>query len=101
MSATMERVAGAILLAAVAGQAAVAQTAQQLDWCNAKNNPSADLRIGGCTAIIQSGKYTGVNLAKAFVLRGKAYSAKDEVDKALADFSQAIKLDQNNSDAFT
>jgi hypothetical protein len=38
---------------------AVAQTQQQLEWCNGKNNATPDQQINGCAALIGSGKYSG------------------------------------------
>lgn len=81
--------------------AASAQTPQQLNWCNGKDGATPDLRIGGCTAVIQSGKLTAKNLATAFVNRGTAYRLKDDKERALADYSEAIRLDPKNVDAFS
>ena len=55
---------------------------------------------GGCTAVIQSGKFTGSNLATAFIFRGVAYRAKGETDRAIQDYDQAISLEPNNATAF-
>jgi hypothetical protein len=52
---------------------AMAQTQQQIDWCNGRGRPTPDLKISGCTALIQSGKATGKNLAAGFLNRGNAY----------------------------
>ena len=76
----------------VATEPARAQTQQQIDWCNGKDNASVDLKIGGCTAVIQSRKLNAAGTANAFYLRGKAYADKVEPDRALADYDQAIKL---------
>jgi tetratricopeptide (TPR) repeat protein len=103
MSATARFAAGIIaLIAAVLshGETAHAQTAQQLDWCDGKDNATPELTISGCTAVIQSGKFTGKNLSLAFVLRGKAHRADGNADKALADFDRAIKLDSKNVGAW-
>jgi hypothetical protein len=55
MSTTARFAAGIIVLIAAAlshGETAHAQTAQQLDWCNGKDNATPELTISGCTAII-------------------------------------------------
>src|SRR5579864_7047745 len=73
---------------------AAAQTKEQIDWCNGKNEATPDLQIGGCTAIIQSGRFSGSNLAIAFLKRGDAFVKKGgKLDDAIADYSQAIRLD--------
>jgi hypothetical protein len=66
-----------------------AGTAQTLDQqrCSA---PDPGLSISACTAMIQSGRETRQNLAKAFDYRGIAYFHKGESDRAIADFDQAI-----------
>ena len=77
-----------------------AQTPKQLDWCNGKNRATPDLRIKGCTAVIQSGKFAGQNLAIAFVKRGHANYDKGQFDRAIQDFDQAIRLNPNYAAAF-
>ncbi len=81
------------------GLPARAQTQQQLDWCTGKDIVPPDQVIGGCTALIQSGKFTGKNLAAAFTNRGIAYANKDQTDRAIQDHDQAIKLDPNDARA--
>jgi len=44
----------------------VAQTQEQLDRCEGKNDPPVDLMISECTDVIQSGNLTGNNLAIIF-----------------------------------
>lgn len=77
---------GACLVLAVAAPAAEAQTQEQIDWCvNEGNRFFPDLRIGGCTAVIQSGRWSGKNLVWALGNRGNAYQHKEEYDRAIAD----------------
>ena len=67
---------------------------QQMDWCENKDYAYlADLQLNGCTALIQSGRWSGNDLALIFNNRGNAYSDKNDYDRAIADFSQAIRLD--------
>jgi len=49
-------------------------------------------RIAGCTALIQSGQLTTGNLSTIYNNRGTAYSAKGDHDRAIQDFSEAIRL---------
>jgi tetratricopeptide (TPR) repeat protein len=52
----------------------------------------SDVAIGGCTALIQSGRETPDQLAAAFFNRGFAYYTKRQYDLAIQDFDQAIGL---------
>jgi tetratricopeptide (TPR) repeat protein len=54
---------------------------------------SGDAGIAICTREITSGKYTGPNLARRYYNRGVSYSAKEDNDRAIADYSEAIRLD--------
>ena len=52
-----------------------AQMQQQMDWCRNKDYVySPVLQIKGCTAVIQSGRLSGQDLALTFNNRGNAYS---------------------------
>src|SRR6476469_1618002 len=89
-------VATAVVTAIGIGTApAIAQTSQQLEWCNGKEGPSLDQQVTGCTALIKSGKYSGHNLAIVFNNRGTAYDKKGDFDRAIVDYDQAIRLDPN------
>jgi tetratricopeptide (TPR) repeat protein len=77
--------AGWLILALPAGA-----TAQDGQTCAAS---SGDAGIAICTREITSGKYTGANLARRYYNRGVSYSAKEENDRAIADYSEAIRLD--------
>jgi tetratricopeptide (TPR) repeat protein len=85
---------GAIVMvtATVSTPAAVAQTQQQIDWCEGKAGATPDQRITGCTAVISSGRWVGQNLSWAFYDRGIGYEDKGDIDHALADYGQALKL---------
>jgi tetratricopeptide (TPR) repeat protein len=90
------------VLIAAAGPAiapASAQTQQHIDWCENEAD-RYDLIIRGCTAVIQSGRWPGKNLAMAFILRGNAYGGKNDLDRAIADYSQAIRHDPKEGKAF-
>jgi tetratricopeptide (TPR) repeat protein len=75
---------------------AVAQTRQQIDWCNNKGNAlSFDQRISGCTALVESGRASVQNRAIGYVNRCWAYSDKGDPERAIADCDEAIALDPN------
>jgi hypothetical protein len=51
-----------IAIGVVPAMPAAAQTSQQLNWCsNGKHSPNPDQKIAACTAVIQSGRYSGKN----------------------------------------
>jgi tetratricopeptide (TPR) repeat protein len=71
------------------------------DWERCANRGvSADERISGCGALIQLGKQTQSNLAKAFNNRGLAYQAKGDNEQAIVDFTEAIRLEPKFAHAF-
>ena len=82
-----------ILVAAAPPAPATAQTQQQIDWCSGKGGATSDLVFGECTVVIQSGRFTGRNLAIAFYNRGPAYDATKDYDQAIAEYDQAVRLD--------
>jgi len=82
-----------ILVAAAPPAPAIAQTQQQIDWCSGTGGATSDLVFGGCKVAIQSGRFTGHNLAMAFDSRGSAYNAKKDYDHAIAEYDQAVRLD--------
>ncbi len=66
--------------------------------CNQFADP--DRRIRGCTLVIERGKRESrENRSFAYTNRGNAYDDKGEVDRAIADYDEAIALDPN--EAFT
>lgn len=77
-----------------------AQIEQQKKWCAGKDSATPDLRISGCTAVIQSGQLPSKQLAVTFQTRGTVYFYKGDFDRALQDYGQAIKLDPHNSEIF-
>ena len=73
---------------------------QQLDWCGGKGNASADQIISGCTALIGSGRGNNKGLSEAAYNRGNAYASIGELDRAIADYDQAIRLNPTMAAAF-
>ncbi len=62
---------------------------------NAKRALQADAVIAGCNAMIQE---SAKGLAAAFFYRANALLEKNDVDRAIADFSYAIGIDPNDTD---
>jgi len=75
------------------GAPAGVQTQQEVSWCN-DATPDLDLQIKGCTSLIESGRWSEKYLAFAYHDRGTAYQAKGDFDRAIADYIEAIRLDQ-------
>jgi tetratricopeptide (TPR) repeat protein len=84
-----------VLITIVGARSVLAQGLDPLDACNGKNNAAADARIEGCSAVIKTGKYRASNAAPLYYNRGNAYGEKGDYDTAIADYDQAIKLNQN------
>lgn len=100
MSATTRPFPGAIALAVICSIPAAAQTQQDFDWCNRKNNPSQDQVIIGCTALIGAGKLDAKSQSAALRIRGAAYLSKGVLEPSLNDLNQAIRRDPNSASAF-
>jgi lipoprotein NlpI len=62
---------------------------------------SPDIIIEGCTNVIESGKWSGAKLARAYNGRGIAYDMKQDFDKAIADYDEAIKLDPKDAHGYS
>lgn len=91
------RVLSMIVLMTLFGASAVLPgQAQQENWSRCKSD-DPDRKIGGCSAVIQSGQETGTNLANAFRGRGSAYAHKGDYDRAFQDYDQALKLNPNDA----
>jgi lipoprotein NlpI len=86
-----------LAVVALAGLLTVA-AADDADTC-AKQ--SGDVAIAACSRAIASGKFSGEELAAFYVSRGVEYKNKRGLDRAIADFDQAVRLDPKNSDVYT
>jgi tetratricopeptide (TPR) repeat protein len=91
---------GLIAIWLVLASAARTQTAQQRAWCDIKGGAQPNEVISSCTAVIQSGLEPGRNLAAAFTIRGRAYRAKGDYDHAIADYTEAIRVESDYGLAF-
>src|SRR6185312_15582757 len=73
---------------------------QQLDACNAVGNTTPDARYAACTAVIDSGLASDHGVSAAYDSRGLVRLHKQELDRAVEDFNQAIQKDPENAAAF-
>ena len=96
----MIRAAGlAILILAAWTPITQADFTQNIRRCDS-DSTHPDIRIAACTRNIQSGRFIGRNLAVAFTNRGLAYKRKGQWDRAIADFSEAIRLKSDDGHIF-
>lgn len=92
------RVTACLLLActlfAVEGlQSAHGETAPQWRLCTGKSDVEWDRQVAACTTLIESGKESRDKQAVAHHNRGIAYVVKGDFGRAIADFTEAIRLD--------
>ncbi len=80
----------ALFLVAWAG-AAQADFTQEVRRCDFGGG-HPDIQIVACTRNIESGRFTGRNLAVAFSNRALAYKKKNQWDRAIGDYDEAIRL---------
>lgn len=78
---------------AIASSGAAAQAATAC--MNEQKSASPDIAIKGCDAVIGE---TLKNLANAYYFRGVAKFAKSDLDGAIGDYGQALRLDPTDAD---
>jgi tetratricopeptide (TPR) repeat protein len=79
---------------------AAAQLSPQWQFCTGNPGIDWDTQIRSCTALIQSGAEDKENVAIAFYNRAVAYENKEKYDLAIADYSEAIRLNPNDADFY-
>ena len=96
-------IAGAVLVAAIAGFAGPASAQLSPAWtaCQNEGNGPPDIQIGACTELIQSGKQSNRNISIAYGHRGLAYAKKRQYDRAIQDYDQAIRLEPSHVANYT
>lgn len=85
-------VGAALALLALAWPAA-ALTQRQIQQCDGEvADSSPEIAIQACSAVIQSGQFSGRQLAFAMHMRGYAHYLTHEYDRSIADLSEALRL---------
>jgi tetratricopeptide (TPR) repeat protein len=96
MSKASARVlATALLVAATPLWPTIAAAQSAEEWNCRGDTRDLDAQIEGCTRAINSGKYRGKDLAWAYTNRGSVYDYQKDFDRAIADLTEAIRLDPN------
>jgi tetratricopeptide (TPR) repeat protein len=77
-----------------------AQSQQERRWCEGEDGPTPAQRIDACSAVVKASRDRGEPAAEPLVYRGLAYRLKGDVERAIQDYSQAIKADGKLAIAF-
>jgi clan AA aspartic protease (TIGR02281 family) len=83
----------AVACVVVAMSAVVCAAGDREDCAAPAANP--DQRIATCTRVIADDTQTAASRADAYSSRGTAYGNKNDQDRAIADFNEAIRLNPN------
>jgi tetratricopeptide (TPR) repeat protein len=90
-----------VCLAALAPPAAAQTLEEHLAHCNNRDGQfEPALVISGCTAHIQTGRLDDRNLATVLFNRGNGYFDKRDYARAIADYSEVIRLNPRFANAY-
>ena len=70
------------------------------EQCGGRNGDPPDRRIAGCTALIESGDESDVDLFGDYVSRGNAHADRQGYDQAIADYGEALKRNPTRAVVF-
>ena len=88
---------GFAVSAAQADKATPDPVLEEMKPCESGADPAA--RAVACTQLIAGGKLKGKALGAAYVFRGKAQAQRKELKAAILDFSEALKINPQATDA--
>ena len=88
------------LFAVVGLQSAQGERSPQWRLCTGKPGIEWNRQVAACTSLIESGRETRHDQARAYITRGVVYAAKGDLDRARADFTAAIGLDPKYASAY-
>jgi lipoprotein NlpI len=87
-------------LAVVALAGSPMMAAERFDDTDTCVKQSGDVAIAACSRTIVSGEFRGAELAPFYVARGLHYKDNRDLDRAIADFDQAIRVDPKDAVAY-
>ena len=90
-----------ILVVATFLLTAHAQRAVEWEFCDSKMRGTPDVRIRNCSALIESSRESPSSRAAAHNNRGEAWRSMGDADRALADYTEAIRLDPKYPAAYS
>ena len=96
----LRRIAIGLVLALLVALPVSAWADFEQDKQHCVRDPNPDIKIGGCTRLIQSGRFDNNNLAHIFYNRGNAYARKGQYDRAIGDYTDHIRLKPDHAKAF-
>jgi tetratricopeptide (TPR) repeat protein len=82
------------------GASADAQIPREWAQCIGREGPIPELVIRGCSAIIEARQEEPRKMATAFNNRGVAHRLKRDYDAALADYTEALRLNPASASAY-
>ncbi|HTC17982.1 MAG TPA: tetratricopeptide repeat protein [Stellaceae bacterium] len=89
----MRRISIGLILMLLAAPAAAQTREENVAQC-ASND--LDIKIGGCTALIQSGQGSTEVLGQAYANRGLAYERKGYLVQAISDYRAALRINPDD-----
>jgi tetratricopeptide (TPR) repeat protein len=97
MRSSTYRLLACIAVVVLAGLPRVA-AADELDFCI---KLSDNLAVAGCSRAIDSHQYTGRSLARLYARRGGAHQAQGEINRAVADYNESMRIDPTYPAAYS
>src|SRR5262245_46832562 len=88
--------AGLTLLSIVVQAAADPQLADDMTTCRERQN-ELKTRLVACEKLLAAGTLTGKDLAIALNIRGMAFMARQDIDKAITSYNAAADADPENA----
>lgn len=92
----------ALLVALLLAASPSSSFAQSDDWEScASSRGDPDSNIAACNRLIRAGKESRVNESILYQNRGYQHGRKNDTDNAIEDYSEAIRINPNNAQAWT